>query len=346
MSRDLLERARREGNPLVDGEKVTFLWQGDSAPQLIDDLHGWEEHPQKLKRISPGLWACSFNLPRDAYFEYAFLDLQAGQRLRDPLNWKRVNNGVGNYNHYFYMPGASPSPLTRKQPGIPHGTISSHTVEAWMMRNNGSRRIHFYHPSIRGKVPLLIVYDGPDYLQRGRLPIIVDNLIAAHRIRPIAMAFLSNGGPARGVEYACSDATLSWIQHEVLPLAGKELNLVDTQKQPGAFGVLGASFGGLMSMYTGLRLPAIFGHVISQSAVFEMDGEDFVAVELMRHAPARPRLYMDVGSLDFLLEDNRRILPLLRKKGFDLTYHEYGGAHNYTSWRDHLHLGLEKMFGV
>jgi enterochelin esterase-like enzyme len=52
-----------------------------------------------------------------------------------------------------------------------------------------------------------------------------------------------------------------------------------------------------------------------------------------------------VGAFDFLLEDDRRMVPLLREHGFDLTYHEYIGAHNYTSWRDHVHLGLEKMFG-
>ncbi len=159
------------------------------------------------------------------------------------------------------------------------------------------------------------------------------------------MAFLPNGGPRRGVEYACSEATLAWIEHDVLPLAKRELNLVDLKEQPGAFGVLGASFGGLMAMYTGLRLPEIFGHVLSQSGVFEIEGRDFVAVELIRHAPARPRIHMDVGTLDSLLRDNRRLVPLLRERGFDLTYREYNGAHNYTSWRDHVHLGLETMFG-
>jgi enterochelin esterase-like enzyme len=173
----------------------------------------------------------------------------------------------------------------------------------------------------------------------------VDNLIAAKRIRPIAMAFLPNGGPHRGAEYACSEATLAWIEHDILPLAKHELNLVDLKEQPGAYGVLGASFGGLMSMYTGLRLPGIFGHVLSQSGVFETEGRDFVAVELIRHAPARPRIYMDIGTLDFLLQDNRRIAPLLRERSFELTCHEYSGAHNYTSWRDHVHLGLESMFG-
>ncbi|MEW6031070.1 MAG: alpha/beta hydrolase-fold protein [Chloroflexota bacterium] len=341
----LLEQARREGHPLIEGGHVTFLWQGRTAPYLIDDLHGWDDHPQKMCRVAPGLFAASFDLARDAYLEYAFLDPITKKRVRDPLNPRRVWNGFKDYNHFFYMPEAHPSPWTTRQRDIPHGTISSHIVDTWMMKFPGKRRVHLYHPPTKVHVPLLIVYDGPDYLRRGKLPIIVDNLIAAKRIRPIAMAFLPSGGPRRGLEYTCSDATLAWIEHDVLPLANRELKLLDIQKQPGAFGVLGASFGGLMSVYTGLRMPEIFGRVLSQSPVFETEGRDFAAVDLIRHAPARPKIYMDVGALDFLLEDNRRMLPLLRERGFDLTYHEYGGAHNYTSWRDQIHIGLERMFG-
>jgi enterochelin esterase family protein len=346
MKKNLLARVHAEGNPLIDGNTVTFLWQGTSAPRLIDDLHDWEEHPQKLRRLSPDLWACSFDLPRDTYFEYAFYDPETKQRFRDPLNPHRIWNGLGNYNHYFYMPEVSPSPLTRRQRNIPRGTLTVHNTETWMVSFPGHRRVTLYHPPTSERVPLLIVYDGPDYLRRGRLPVIVDNLIAAKRIRPIAMTFLPNGGPRRGLEYACSDATLAWIEHDILPLADRELNLIDIQQNPGAFGVLGASFGGLMSVYTGLRLPEIFGRVLSQSPVFETEGRDFVAVDLIRHAPARPRIYMDVGTNDFLLEDNRRMLPIFRERGFDVTYHEYGGAHNYTSWRDHVHHGLETMFGA
>lgn len=345
MTHKLLARAQTDGHPLIEGNCVTFLWQGDSAPHLIDDLHDWDEHPQKLRRVSPRLFAASFDLPRDAYFEYAFYDPETKSRVRDPLNPRRNWNGFGNYNHFFYMPESQPSPWTIRQRDIPHGTFSLHAIETWMVKFPGKRRVRLYHPPTNKRVPLLIVYDGPDYFNRGRLPVIVDNLIAAKCIRPIAMAFLPNGGPRRGLEYACSDATLAWIEHDVLPLANRELKLLDIKKYPGAFGVLGASFGGLMSVYTGLRLPEIFGRVLSQSPVFETEGRDFVAVDLIRHAPARPRIYMDVGAFDFLLEDDRRMVPLLRERGFDLTHHEYVGAHNYTSWRDHVHLGLERMFG-
>lgn len=346
MKRSLVDRARREGHPLIDGNRVTFLWQGDSPPLLMDDLHGWDDTPQKLTRISPQLFAASFDLARDAYLEYAFLDPTTKTRLPDPLNKRRTWNGIDAYNHFFYMPEAAPSPWTIRRGDAPRGTTSSHGVETWIMKFSGQRSIRLYHPPTKERVPLLIVYDGPDYFSRGRLPVIVDNLIAAKRIRPIAMAFLPNGGPQRGVEYACSDATLAWIEHAVLPMANRELKLLDIKKHPGSFGVLGASFGGLMSVYTGLRLPQIFGHVLSQAAVFEMDGRDFVAVDLIRHAPARPKIYMDCGALDFLLADNRRMIPLLRERGFDIAYHEHSGAHNYASWRDHVHAGLERMFGL
>lgn len=89
------------------------------------------------------------------------------------------------------------------------------------------------------------------------------------------MAFLSNGEEYRGVEYACSDATIMWLDNIILPLARKKLNLVDVKDQRGAFGVMGASFGGLMSMYTGLRMSETFGKVISQSGVFRSEGVIF-----------------------------------------------------------------------
>jgi len=52
---ELLKHDRAMGNPVVEGETVTFLWQSRSAPHLIDDLHGWEEHPQALQPVAPGL---------------------------------------------------------------------------------------------------------------------------------------------------------------------------------------------------------------------------------------------------------------------------------------------------
>jgi enterochelin esterase family protein len=148
------------------------------------------------------------------------------------------------------------------------------------------------------------------------------------------------------VEYLCSDATVLWLEQEILPLAHEHLRLLDIQKNPGAYGVLGASAGGLMSMYTGLRMPEIFGKVLCQSGVFALEGRDVAVVDLVRHRHAcNLKLWMDVGKLEEdLLEDNRRMAALLGEKKYDVTYREFTASHNYTAWRDDIWYGLEEMF--
>ncbi|MBI3738651.1 MAG: esterase family protein [Chloroflexi bacterium] len=340
----LQKRLHAEGNPLIDDDVVTFLWEGKSAPELIDDLHRWEESPQRLKRLGAGLWAVSFSLAADAYLEYSFRDPKSKKRFRDPFNKNRIYNGVGSYNNFFYMPGASPSPWTKVNNDIDHGKITRHEIETWMLGGRGKRTVHLYHPPTLEPAPLLVVYDGNDYLQRGKITTILDNLIAQKRIRPIALALLQNGGQHRRfIEYADSDATLSWLRHDVLPLAHRKLKLTDER---GAFGVLGASMGGLMSMYTGLRMPETFGRIISQSGVFSFEGLDCSVVDLIRYAPRSDvKIWMDVGKMDFLLEDNRRMQPILKEQGYNITYRENGGAHNFTTWRDSLSQALISMFG-
>jgi enterochelin esterase family protein len=307
----------------------------------------WEDHPQKMTRIEKGLWAYSMELPVTAYLEYSFYEPRTKKRIEDPLNKNTVYNGLGSYNHFFYMPEYSPTQLATRRRNILRGKVTHHQVETWMLADDGQRDVYLYHPPGKEPVPLLIVYDGVDYLERANLNVIVDNLIHEKRIQPIALAFLQNGGGQRGMEYACSDATIMWLDHVILPLAHKRLNLLDIAKHPGAYGALGASFGGLMSMYTGLRMPEVFGKVISQSGVFESEGRDFAAVDLIRARQSSGiKIWMDVGHFDWLLEDNRRLHPILRENGYDVTNREFSGGHNYTCWRDEVWIALEKMFGV
>lgn len=342
----LLQIARKTGNPVIEGNQATVIWKGKLAPHYVDDIHGWEDNPQKMKRIAPDLWAYSLELDSDAYLEYSFIDPRTKKRVKDPFNKNSVFNGINAYNHYFYMPEASPTPYAVKRRGIPSGRVTRHLVDTWMMQDGGRRELHLYQPPVKKPVPLLLVYDGTDYLKRASLNTIVDNLIHEKRIQPIAMAFLQNGDDHRGVEYACSDATLMTIEHSVLPFAAKRLNLIDIKKKRGAYGVLGASFSGLMSIYTGLRMPEIFGKVIAQSSVFEADGRDFVAVELIRAKMSREiKIWMDIGHFDWLLEDNRRMQPLMQQSGYNVTYHEAPAGHNYTFWRDELPHALMEMFG-
>lgn len=353
VSQSILQRALQVGNPVIHGERAVFIWQGETAPHLIGDFDHWGGKPRRFKRISPRLlpdstqpfWYAALTFPRDAYIEYAFRDPASQKNFPDPLNRKTVSNGMGGRNNFFYMPETMPAPYSFRRAEVTPGSLTSHRVEAQWLREDSEREIYFYRPPLKQPVPLLVVYDGQDYLQRAKLTVIVDNLIAEGRIQPLAMAFLPNGGRWRTVEYACSDGTLLWLEQTVLPLAREKLNLLDVKKQPGAFGVLGASLGGTMAMFTGLRLPQVFGKVLCQSGAFNVEGRDFAAVDLIRHGQARGlKVWMDVGRLDVLLEDNRTLYTLLQEKGYNVTYREFTAGHNYTAWRDDVWRGLEALF--
>jgi enterochelin esterase family protein len=348
-----MRRAFASGNPTVDGNRATFFWEGDFAPHLISDLSGWEDRPRPLKRVSLSskfasdktIWSCSLSVPRDAYLEYAFYNPLTQEKILDPLNAQSVSNGVGSRNNFFYMPESMPSPFSLRRADVRTGTLTRHRVGTDLLQDDGERDVYLYRPPTNAPVPLLIVYDGYDYLQRGKLATIVNNLIADQRIRPIAMAFLQNGRSRRNVEYFCSDATISWLDREVLPLAREHLRLININDHPGQYGVLGASAGGLMSMYTGLRMSEIFGKVLCQSGVFSLDERDLAVIDLVRYNHARDiKIWMDVGTLDDLLEDNRRMIALLDRKRYNAIYREFSAGHNYTAWRDDIWRGLEEMF--
>ncbi len=352
MAQNWLVRAQSEGAPLIDEHHATFVWQGDDPPLLRGDWNDWDaSQPLPWRRVrrargqpaaSP-VWIATLELAPDAYMEYCLGSDET--RVEDPFNPRRVSNGMGKHNHWFYMPRGGPTPLAQRARGVVQGELIHLDLPTQQWIAGQQRRVVLYRPATAEPAPLLLVYDGPDYLRRARLATLVDNLIAQRRIRPIALALVANGRGARMAEYGGSDGTLAFIHEMVLPAAREHLSLIDITEQPGAFGVMGASMGGLMALMTGLRLPHIFGRVLSQSGAFHLGELPTAAVELAQHGPSRPlRIWLDVGRYEWLLESNRRMAALLQGRGYDVSYREFNAGHNYTAWRDDLWRGLEMLF--
>jgi enterochelin esterase-like enzyme len=348
----LLERARDEGTPLIDGDQVTFVWYGEGAepaPYLVGDFNDWdfEGKPIRLQQVEPDVWAHTLTLPADAYIEYAFA-LSRRERLTDPFNPHVVWNGVDGFNHVFIMPDCDMTDLVARKKGVQRGTLTEHAVISYDTTASSPRQVWLYQPPVDQPVPLIVVWDGTDYLRRAYLTNIVDNLIAAGRIEPVALALLANGREARFVEYNENDVTLYFALQFVIPLAQKELKLIDYKAQPGSYGVLGASMGGLMALWAGVRMPEVFGRVISQSGAFGIapDGREMIIDKLIKLGEGKGiKIWQDVGTLEWLLEGNRQMNRLLRDNGYDVTYHEFAGGHNYTMWSNTVWRALEALFG-
>lgn len=331
--------------PHIEGEQATFLWEGDDPPRLTGDFTHWglDLPPLALEPRGAGLWGRTVRFPLDAYIEYRFE--RDGIRLADPRNPRRVENGTGDENNFFTMPDWTASPYLVERPDVPHGEVTEHDLDFELYFGTPSRTVYLYRPPAPGPVPLLVVLDGQDYLRRGRLATIVDNLIAAGRIRPIALAMPDHGGIARTVEYACNDATVAFILRQVVPLAREHLDL--GTGDDGDWGLMGASMGGLMALYAALRVPETFGRVLCQSGAFAAPHlyHRSVVADLIRLVSPPPlRIWLDVARHEWHLRPDRDMADLLRTRGYEIAFEEHSGGHNFTSWRNTVHRGLEYLF--
>jgi enterochelin esterase-like enzyme len=56
------------------------------------------------------------------------------------------------------------------------------------------------------------------------------------------------------------------------------------------------------------------------------------------------RFFLEAGATERnVLEGNRRMRDVLNRQGYDLTYREFQGGHDYACWRGGLADGLAAM---
>ncbi|MBK8137731.1 MAG: esterase family protein [Chloroflexi bacterium] len=350
----LLEQAQLHGTPLIEGDRVTFVWKGATAPQLTSDFNGWGDDSAgaaQLQQIADGVWTYQTTLPADAYIEYVFTTDpdDEDKRVLDPFNRRQVSNGLNRNNNYFSMPSRSANLMVEFMSNTAQGSVTRHAIYHPFLLSGERRDIWLYQPPTDAPAPLLVVFDGKDYLRRANITQILANLMAMGRIKPVALALVDNARAHRYLEYNASDTVLAQITELVMPLAYNNLNLIDHDANPGSWAVLGASMGGLMALYAGLRLPHIFGKVICQSGAFQLDLTDHrPVIEQLVNVLPRPglKVWQDVGTLEFLRDQNQRMNALLGSKGYDVTYREFNAGHNWTAWRDMLPAAFTTLFSA
>jgi enterochelin esterase family protein len=86
---------------------------------------------------------------------------------------------------------------------------------------------------------------------------------------------------------------------------------------------------------------------LAQSGAYTLDGYDYVVWDLARQVEPRGlRIWMDVGSMEYLIECNQKMAHLLNARGVQCAYREYTGGHNYTVWRNELPQALQYLYGA
>lgn len=75
------------------------------------------------------------------------------------------------------------------------------------------------------------------------------------------------------------------------------------------------------------------------------DSEDlFALLKECNSNPLKPKIFMAVGTEDFMYDDNVRLKEAFEASDFDYTYIEEAGSHEWGFWDKHIQNVLEWMF--
>jgi enterochelin esterase family protein len=274
-----------------------------------------------------------------------------------------IDPGTEGDGDFTIGPAYANAPELTAKPGVPKGVLNMFAMKSADSKIypglNGaySRNVWVYVPSqyLPGTAaPFIIAQDGGGYITR--LPVILDNMIADHRL-PIMIAIMidsgggNDKGSERGLEYdTVSDKYVTFVETEVLPKIATSYNLVFTT-DPNGRATMGGSSGGAASFTMGWFRPDLYRRILTYSGTY-VNQESPVdpmyphgAWEYHEHLipgsdPKPLRVWLEVGQNDYNANDpettyhnfkmaNQRMAAGLKAKGYHYRF-EYalGAQHN------------------
>ena len=362
----------REHTPIVEAVpgdparvRITLVWRAAPGTIAVDGF-GSPMTP------IPGtdVWYQTFSMPADHRVSYRFTPKtgrgsDADSPQPDPLNphrfippiaRERPESAIDRDSPFMnssiiVLPRAPASPYVDPRPGIAEGRVEEHSFRT--SADGTNRRIWAYLPPVAaGGAPagLLICSWGKDYLNQIPVPTILDNLIAEHRIPPIAAVFIDDGDD-RFQDFQVAQKHADMVARDLIPWARQTLHV---PADPRRTIVTGYSAAGLESMLIGLRHPDVVGNVLAQSGAFwrGFEGEgateaEWMAAQFAKTPRTETRFYIDVGGAETIAAGgtfkaaNLRLRDVLVRRGFSVVFNEVpGGEHEFIHWRTTIADGL------
>jgi enterochelin esterase-like enzyme len=330
-----LEVLRTLGSPMIDGPAVTFVYYDPKARRVAvaGEFNQWSRTGDLaiMEQIDDsGIFHYTLNLSEPARLEYKFI--VDGEWKLDPLCHNVIDNGVGGQNSCFVAGEFHEPPELEAVESISHGHVEEFELARERLGNR--REVYVYLPpgydGQTAPLPTFYVHDGGEYLSRARMPIVLDNLIHAGEIAPLIVVMVDPVN--RMTEYRLNDAYVDFVVSELIPhIDGCFRTLASSEGR----GVMGASLGGLISVYLALAQPDLFSKAASQSGAFLL-AQDRI-LDLARNARATQSFYFDVGKYEQrFIPSHVLLVEALKARGCRCFFQELAGGHNWTSWRAHL----------
>jgi enterochelin esterase family protein len=330
--------------PLVEHDTlVHFMYNGKAqSVSMAGDATGWKPGEPFTNLKGTDFWYYTTIYESDARLDYKLV-INNSEWILDPGNPDTCQGGFGP-NSELRMPHCQvvpPEPIYYEN--IPHGNIVDTSFFSVHLGN--TREIKIYLPAGYGEktavYPVILFHDGLDYFRVCKANNILDYLIYNKMMAPVIGIFV----PAvnREEEYAGAkkDLFTQFIVNELMPVIDKRYR---TSTEPGKRAMIGASNGGNISLYIGVRHPEVFGKIGAQSSNVIREITDALMAE------QKPNLsfYLDIGKydIDILVPMVHNLKNLLEKQKYTYQYYQWNEGHSWGNWKEHLRYPLKYFFPV
>ncbi len=353
-----------KGRTLVSPEvhadgKVTFRLAAPKAEKVT--VNSGEMQPT-LKTASTalikgedGVWSVTVGPLAPGIYDYTFnVD---GVSMTDPSSTNVFGNRKGSRG-FVEVPGPKGKPRIDEWRDVPHGTVSIHWYDS--SASGSRRRLHVYTPPGYGKeterkYPVLYLLHGSGdndshWMLIGRANVIADNLIAEGKAVPMLIV-MPDGHVRERPAGSTDEKTRQEIRRafekdlleNVIPLVESSYRV---RTDAAGRAIAGLSMGSAQALTVGLGHTDKFGWIGAFSGAIQPD-DPVVAVLRSKKDQVNERLklfWLGMGKEDGGLKRKQELVAALKDMGIKHEYHETGGAHRWSVWRQYLGDFLPRLF--
>jgi enterochelin esterase-like enzyme len=321
------------------GETVRLL--GDFAPRTFLNFY-WSAQGLEMERLAPDapVFIRRMTFEPDAILNYAFR--VNGQYHIDSLNRNQDQGGPQGDEapivSVVRLPQHQAPPEANVRAGIAQGQLVS-VDEPWAMPG-----ITIYLPpgySTASRFPVIYTGDGSAWNKGLRLPTILDNLIAGHRIVP-AIAVMIDSRADRGDWYGFNPDYVAYLARVVAYVDEH----YSTKAAPEARVHFGSSAAARAALYAAQERPDLFGKLALFSpglaAGPHVLGPYFVGD---KRFDRRLQVWMSIGTYEGGMVEDLKFFEryLTRARIRHATVYTHAG-HTFSNWRQMERQALEYFF--
>ncbi|RPJ57113.1 MAG: esterase [Acidobacteria bacterium] len=313
---------------ILPDKKVTFRLLAPKAGAVV--LNGnWDQGTNiAMTKDDQGIWSVTVGPLGEQLWGYSFsVD---GVKANDPGNGEYQRDGQ-RYDNLLMITGPASDAWTFK-PDVPHGTVSAVWYPSKILKQAG-RRMYVYTPpgyeSSTARYPVFYLLHGGGgdedaWTNMGRANIILDNLIAAGKAKPMIVVMPNGNAPqiiAQGYAYGPTPRPGATTAPAPPPVQAQQggLRAAAPAAAPGAPAAAGARAGAR-------------GGQSLDPAVFP---KTFPTLDAKANSQLR-LLWISCGTEDGLIGVNRQFKEYLKSKNIQFKDLEHPGAHTWTVWRHNL----------